>query len=107
MPRTTPSIRKRMRGASSSPKRSASRQAMARAHGEDVAQDAADAGGRPLVGLDEARVVVALHLEDGHEAVADVDHAGVLARALQHVRSAGRELLEIDLRRLVGAVLGP
>ena len=29
-------------------------------HGEDVAQDAADAGRRTLVGLDEARVVVAL-----------------------------------------------
>ena len=35
-----------------------------RAHGEDVAQDAADAGRRALVGLDEGGVVVALHLED-------------------------------------------
>ena len=52
-----------------------------RAHGEDVAQDAADAGRRALVGLDEGRVVVALHLEDDGEAVADVDDAGVLARA--------------------------
>ena len=35
-----------------------------RAHGEDVAQNAADAGRRALIGLDVARVVVALHLED-------------------------------------------
>ena len=38
--------------------------ARARAHGEDVAQDAADAGRRALVGLDVGWVVVALHLED-------------------------------------------
>jgi hypothetical protein len=35
-----------------------------RAHGEDVAQDAADAGRRALVGLDVGGVVVAFHLED-------------------------------------------
>ena len=51
------------------------------AHGEDVAQDAADAGGRALVGLDGRRVVVALDADGGGDAVADVDHAGVLARA--------------------------
>jgi hypothetical protein len=53
-----------------------------RAHREDVADDAADAGRRALIGLDERRVVVALHLEDRREAVADVDRAGVLARPL-------------------------
>ena len=51
------------------------------AHGEDVADDAADAGGRALVGLDEARVVVRLDLEGDRELVADVDDAGVLADA--------------------------
>ena len=51
------------------------------AHGEDVAEDAADAGGRALVGLDGRRVVVALDADGGGDAVADVDHAGVLARA--------------------------
>ena len=53
-----------------------------RAHGEDVAQDAADAGRRALIGLDVARVVVALHLEHAGQPVADVDDAGVLARPL-------------------------
>ena len=46
-----------------------------RAHGEDVAQNAADPGRRALIGLDEGGVVVALHLEDADVAVADVDHA--------------------------------
>jgi hypothetical protein len=57
-----------------------------RAHGEDVAQDAAHAGRRALVRLDIGRVVVALHLEDHRLAVADIDHAGVLARSLDHLR---------------------
>ena len=56
----------------------------ARAHGEHVAQDAADTGGRPLVGLDKGRVVMALHLEDGSLAVADIDDAGIFARSANH-----------------------
>jgi hypothetical protein len=31
-------------------------------------------------------VVVALHLEDHAVAVADIDHAGILARPLDHAR---------------------
>src|SRR5579871_3567972 len=46
-----------------------------RAHGEDVAQNAADAGRRSLIGLDEGGVIVALHLEDAGEAAADIDDA--------------------------------
>jgi hypothetical protein len=68
-----------------------------RAHGEHVAQDAADAGRRALIGLDIARMIVALHLEHDRAAVADRDHAGVLARALDHVRAAGRQRPEMDL----------
>ncbi len=79
----------------------------ARAHGEHVAHDAADAGGSALIGLDEARVVVAFHLEDGGIAIADVDHACVLAGALQHPGGLGRQLLQMDAGGFVGAVLGP
>src|SRR6202000_2080847 len=64
----------------------------ARAHREDVAQDAADAGGRALIGLDIARVVVALHLEDRRLAIADIDHAGILAGAADDLRAGGRQL---------------
>ena len=82
------------------------------AHREDVADDAADAGGRTLVGLDVRRVVVALHLERDRVALADVDDAGVLADAGEHLAGARLlrdlgELLEVHLGGLVGAVLAP
>ena len=82
------------------------------AHRHDVADDAADAGGRALVRLDVGRVVVGLHLEGGRPAVADVDDAGVLADAREHPvahRLGGglAEVAQMHLRGLVGAVLAP
>ena len=77
------------------------------AHGEDVAQDAADPGRRPLIGLDVARVIVALDLEHRRHVAADVDHAGILARPADHPGRLGRQALEPALGRLVGAVLAP
>ena len=77
------------------------------AHREDVADDAADARRRALVGLDERGMVVRLDLEDRGEAVADVDGAGVLAGPLQDARAGRRKLLQVDPRALVAAVLGP
>jgi len=50
-----------------------------RPHGEDVAQDAADAGRGALIGLDIARMVVALHLEHNRQTIADIDDTGILA----------------------------
>ena len=76
-----------------------------RANREDVAQDAADAGGRPLEGLDRARVVVRLDLEGDREPVAHVDRAGVLTRSHDHVLALGRQSPEELARVLVGAVL--
>ena len=78
-----------------------------RAHGEDVAQDAADAGRGPLVGLDEAGVVVALDLEDRGQSLADIHDPGILARPADHPGSFGRQRLQPYLRALVGAMLGP
>ena len=77
------------------------------AHGEHIAQDAADAGGRALVGLNEAWVVVAFHLEDAGQAFADVDRAGVFARPIDHVRRLGRQLGQMNAGGFVAAVLGP
>ena len=78
-----------------------------RAHCEYVAQDAADPGRRALVRFDERRVVVALHLEDTGLAVADIDHAGVLAGALDHPRRPSGQLAQVRSRRFVRAVLVP
>src|ERR1700761_6705827 len=78
-----------------------------RPHGEDIAQDTADASGRALIRLDVARVVVALHLEHHRLPVTDVDDAGVLARALDHPRRLGRQPPEMDARGLVRAMLVP
>ena len=78
-----------------------------RAHGENVAQNAADAGRRALIGLDVTRVVVALHLEHDREPVADVDDAGILARPLNHPRRLGRQRAQMDFRGFVRAVLVP
>ena len=59
-----------------------------RAHGEDVAHDAADAGRRALIGLDEGRVIVTFHLENHSLPVADIDDARILARPADDVRGA-------------------
>ena len=77
------------------------------AHGEDIAQDAADAGRRALVGFDEGRVVVAFHLEDGHKAVADVDDAGIFTRSADHPGGLGGQTPEPFPRRFVRAMLTP
>ena len=79
----------------------------ARAHGEHVAQNAADAGGSTLIRLDKARVVVAFHLEDGGQPVADIHHAGILAGTVDHPRRLGRQCFQPDPRGFVRAVLGP
>jgi hypothetical protein len=67
-----------------------------RAHREDVANDSADTGRRTLVRLDERRVIVRLDLEDGGEAIADIDRTGVFARSLQDLRPAGRQGSKVD-----------
>ena len=78
-----------------------------RAHRDDVAQDPADPGRRALERLDRGRVVVALDLEGDGLALAEVDHAGVLAGALEHALARGGKPLQQRCRVLVAAVLGP
>jgi hypothetical protein len=83
-----------------------------RAHGEDVAQDAAHAGGGTLRRLDIGGVVVAFHLEDHGQflavgAVADIHDPRVLAGPADHLRPLGRQGAQPLLRRLVGTMLVP
>src|SRR5439155_194227 len=77
------------------------------AHGEDVAQDAADPGGSALERLDERRVVMALDLEGEREVIAQVHDPRVLAGPLQDVRGLRRQGTQEHARMLVGAMLGP
>ena len=84
----------------------------ARAHRDDVAHDAADAGRGALERLNVAGVVVALDLEGDGPALADVDDAGVLPHAdhealLHLVRYLVAEAAQVDLGGLVRAVLAP
>jgi hypothetical protein len=78
-----------------------------RAHREDVAEDTADAGRGALKGLHGGGVVVAFDLERDREPVADVDHAGVLAGALEDALAGGGEAAQEQARVLVAAVLAP
>ncbi len=78
-----------------------------RAHREDVADDAADAGRRTLVRLDRRRMVVTFDAHRDCEAVADVDDSRALTRTDEHPRRLGGKTTEMHARRLVRAVLGP
>ena len=76
-------------------------------HGEDVAQDAAHTRGRPLERLHRRGVVVALDLEGQALALAQIHHAGVLARAHQDAGASGGETRKQRPRVAVAAVLRP
>ena len=78
-----------------------------RAHGEDVAQDAAYTSRGALVGLDGARMVVALDLEGDRQAVPDRDDTSVLAWPRDHALAGRGQGLEQGLAALVRAVLAP
>src|SRR5204862_6004692 len=78
-----------------------------RAHGEDVAQDAADAGRGALVRLDRRRMIVTLDLEHAEQAVAEGDRAGVLSRTERDARAGRRKRAEERLAVLVPALLAP
>ena len=79
----------------------------ARAHGEDVAQNAANARRRTLIGLDIGRVVVALHFEDAGQTIADIDDARVFARTLNNPRGFGGQTAQMEPRGFIRAMLVP
>src|SRR5207245_828054 len=85
----------------------AGRAGRARAHREDIAQDAAHAVRRALVRLDRGGMVVAFDLEDAEQSTAEIDRARVLARAEGDRAAFRRERAQELLRMLVGAVLAP
>ena len=78
-----------------------------RAHGENIAEDAADSGRRTLKRFDIGGVVVRLDLECACPAVADVNDAGIFARTLHNPIALRGQPLQMDARRFIGAVLAP
>ena len=78
-----------------------------RAHGKDVAQNAAHAGSRTLERLDVAGVIVALNLEGARPTIANVDNACVLTRPLHNAIALGGQALQVHAAGLVGAMLAP
>ena len=78
-----------------------------RAHGEHIAQDAANARRGALKRLDVGGVVVALHLEDAGKPVADVDDTGVFPRPLNDPGRLGGKSAQMFPRGFVGAMLVP
>src|ERR1039458_8429515 len=78
-----------------------------RAHGKDVAQNAAHAGGSTLERLDERRMVVRLDFEGAGPAIAYVDDAGVFSRTLYYATAVRGQPLQVNARGFVGAVLAP
>ena len=78
-----------------------------RAHREDVAHDAADAGCRALERFDVGGVVVRFHLEDDGITVAEIDDTGIFAGTLDDLGPGRRQRLQPDAGRFVRAVLAP
>jgi len=79
-----------------------------RAHRENIPDDAAHTGRRPLKRFDRARVIVRLNLEGDGDAVANIDDAGVFfSGSDEDLRRFGRKCLKQRPAVLVGAVLAP
>jgi hypothetical protein len=60
-------------------------------HREDVPQYAPDTGCRTLVWLDRRRVIMALDAYRNGYTIANIYHAGILARANQYLRTCRRQ----------------
>src|ERR1039458_6057157 len=77
------------------------------AHGENVAQNSADASGRALKWLDKRRVIVRLDFERAGPSVANIDDASVFTRPLDDQLAARGQALQVNARRLIGTMLAP
>src|SRR5580693_1080853 len=65
-------------------------------HGENVAQNSADAGSRSLKWFDKRRMIVRLDLERTGPTIADVNDTGILAWPLHDQLATRRQPLQVD-----------
>jgi hypothetical protein len=112
MPRTTPSRMRRFFSRVLARRDLAEAQRIedrdgARAHSENIAQDAADASGRSLERLNVTRMIVGFDFEGRDKAVADVHDTGVFTRALHDKLAACGQALQVNFARFVGAMFAP
>ena len=77
------------------------------AHGENVAEDAADSRSCPLEGLDGRGMVMALDLEGQALTLTEIDHTRILSGSHQDAGTAGGELGQQGSGIAIAAVLGP
>jgi hypothetical protein len=77
------------------------------AHGEDVADDPADACGGTFVGVHVTRMVVALHPDGKGTGVAEPHDRGIVPRPEQHLVPFRRQRLEERFGGSVTAVFAP
>src|SRR6266404_9198280 len=78
-----------------------------RAHGENVAQNSADARGRSLKRFDKRRMIVRLDFERAGPAVTDINDAGIFPGPLHDQLAARGQALQVNARRLIRTVLAP
>src|ERR1700682_1846815 len=79
-----------------------------RAHGKDVADDSANAGGWALERLNCTWMIVTLDLEGDFPATANIHNAGIFFTGLhQNIGSGRRKFLQFFSRIFVRAVLAP
>src|SRR5208282_4019714 len=76
-------------------------------HSEDIAQNSANAGSRSLKWFDKRRVIVRFDFERAGPTLANVNDAGIFTRPLYHQLAARGQTLQVNARRLIGAVLAP
>src|SRR5205085_9781008 len=78
-----------------------------RPHGENVAQNAANAGGGAVKWLNERGMVMRFDLEGARPAIPDIDNGRIFAGSLQNDLAPGRQALEVDARGFIGAMFAP
>jgi len=78
-----------------------------RSHGENIAQNSADASGRSLKRFYKRRVIVRLDLESARPTIADINDASIFPWPLHNQLAACGQTFQVNARRLIGAVLAP
>src|ERR1700730_2147656 len=78
-----------------------------RAHGENIAQNAANTGRRALERFDKGRMVMRLNLESACPSVANIDNAGIFSGSLNYKAAPCGQSFQVYARRFIRTMLAP